>query len=202
MSGSQTSDPAPVDHPSRLRRTTSDLSALAGRALDGDAHAWEQLVDRLSGIVWKVVGNYRLNAADREDAYASTFYRLYDKLGSVRDPAALPGWIATTARNEVYSVLRSHGRLVPTEAPELREVDSRELDTAMLDDELVVHALAAVSRLPAKNQALLRLLTADPPLTYEEISRLLDMPPGSIGPTRGRCLEHIRAALQPYLGGD
>jgi RNA polymerase sigma factor (sigma-70 family) len=180
---------------------TCDLAALATRALDGDSTAWRSLVDRLSGVVWKVVSSYRLSAADREDAYASTFYRLYDKLATIREYAALPGWVATTARNEVHAILRSQGRVVPTDAPALREVVPGDHDSALLDDELLGKAMVAFSRLPAKRQALLRLLTAEPPLSYEEISRLLDIPLGSIGPTRGRCLEQLRLELMPYFGG-
>jgi hypothetical protein len=42
---------------------------------------------------------------------------------------------------------------------------------------------------------------ADPPISYREISRLLDIPIGSIGPTRARCLERLRAtpAMRAFL---
>jgi RNA polymerase sigma factor (sigma-70 family) len=179
----------------------ADLRGLAARALEGDARAWEAIVERLSGVVWKVVNSYRLSAADRDDAYASTFYRLYDKLATVRDPAALPGWVATTARNEVHALVRSHGRQVPTASLPLREIDPGDHDTALLDDEVLSRVMAAFADLPPKHQALLRLLTADPPLSYEEIGRVLEMKHGSIGPTRGRCLEQIRVAVRPYLAG-
>jgi len=183
------------------RIVKADLRTLASRALEGDADAWEALVNRLSRVVWKVIYSYRLSAADREDAYAATFYRLYDDLASVRDATALPAWMATTARNEVHALLRAKGRLVPTETLPLQEFDPGEHDAALLDDEVLARVKRAFGTLSAKQQALLRLLTADPPLTYEEIGRLLDIPHGSIGPTRGRCLDQLRLAVWPYLGG-
>lgn len=179
-----------------------DFVDLVARALDGDDRAWERLVDRLSGVVWKVIGNYGLAAADREDVFASAFFRLYDKLGTIVTPQALPGWMATTTRNEVYALLRQHGRLQPMDELPLHEVVPGDHDAAMLDDELQRAVHEAFGRLPARSQALLRLLTAVPPLSYEEIGRMLDMPHGSIGPTRARVLDQLRSNLRPYLGGD
>jgi DNA-directed RNA polymerase specialized sigma24 family protein len=53
----------------------------------------------------------------------------------------------------------------------------------------------AFDRLPARDQALLRLLVTDPQPSYQEISAALDMPIGSIGPTRARSLERLRVEL-------
>ena len=49
-----------------------------------------------------------------------------------------------------------------------------------------------VERLPVRSQLLLRLLSADSPLSYKDISEALGMPIGSIGPTRARALEQLR----------
>ncbi len=48
----------------------------------------------------------------------------------------------------------------------------------------------------ARWQRLLDMLMADPPASYTEISDQLGLPVGSIGPTRGRCLERLRVLLQ------
>jgi RNA polymerase sigma factor (sigma-70 family) len=189
----------------RARGDTQDrtLTELVTAALDGDSGSWESLVDRLSGVVWRVVSSFDLGRTDREDAFASTFFRLYDKLATVAEPEALPGWMATTARNEVHSLLRSRKRTVPMEPLPLRQIDFTEVDERLLDDELTRAALAAFAALPPRGQALLRALTATPPLSYKEISRLLDMPVGSIGPMRAQYLRQIRSAMRPLLGdGD
>jgi DNA-directed RNA polymerase specialized sigma24 family protein len=49
-----------------------------------------------------------------------------------------------------------------------------------------------VELLPVRSQTLLRLLSADSPLSYKDISEVLSMPIGSIGPTRGRALDQLR----------
>ncbi|MGN6613012.1 MAG: sigma-70 family RNA polymerase sigma factor, partial [Angustibacter sp.] len=51
------------------------------------------------------------------------------------------------------------------------------------------------ARLPERCQALLRVIAfADRP-DYASVAESLGMPIGSIGPTRGRCLHRLRAAL-------
>jgi DNA-directed RNA polymerase specialized sigma24 family protein len=62
------------------------------------------------------------------------------------------------------------------------------------------HLLAALAELPDRQRVLLLLLLEDPPLSYDEISARLDMPVGSIGPTRARCLAKVRTALMK--GGE
>ena len=51
---------------------------------------------------------------------------------------------------------------------------------------------AAVSDLPPGYRELIVLLTADPPVSYAEISARLGIPIGSIGPSRSRCLARLR----------
>jgi RNA polymerase sigma factor (sigma-70 family) len=180
---------------------TDELPALIERALAGDEPSWRHIVDRFSGLVWKVLHTYDLSASDREEAFASTFYRLFEKLETLREPRALPKWLATTARNEANALSRTRRRLVPTDELPLREVLPGDHDRALLDDELLGAVMAAFATLPPAGQALLRLLTAVPPLSYDEIASLLGVPVGSIGPTRQRYLQRLRAALAPYLEG-
>lgn len=181
----------------------ADFRVLVAAARAGDESAWESLVDELSRVVWKTIGSFRLSPADQEDAFASTFFRLFDRLDTIIEPRALPGWIATTARNEVRALLRAQGRAIPMESLPLRPMVVAEIDEHLLDDELIRAAVTAFAELPVKAQALLRALTAVPPLSYAEISSLLDIPHGSIGPNRATYLRLLRAALAPYLdGGD
>ncbi len=55
---------------------------------------------------------------------------------------------------------------------------------------------AAWEHLKPRCQELLSLLVADDPLGYKHLSDLLQMPIGSIGPTRARCLEHLRRLIE------
>lgn len=179
-----------------------DWDGLVARALDDDDAAWRTLVDRLAGVAWKVLNTYALPEADREDAFASTFLRLYQSLGTVRSPERLPGWVATTARHEANALWRSRQRTVVVPELPFAEIDTADLGERLLEDELLGEVLHAFELLPADGQALLRLLTAVPPLSYAEISELLGIPHGSIGPKAGRLLTRLRRLLSSYNSGD
>ena len=182
---------------------SSDLPALVARALERDQRAWRDLVDRLKGVAWKVLYSYDLSEEDRNDAFASTFFRLHERLASIREPVKLPGWVATTARNEANSISRRRSRLVPMADLPLRCVELGDHSEGLENDELRTALFAAFSQLTPDLQALMRMLSADPPVSYDEISRVLNLPHGSIGPTRARCLQRLRNSpeLAPYLDG-
>ncbi|MGH9283589.1 MAG: RNA polymerase sigma factor, partial [Acidimicrobiales bacterium] len=118
-----------------------------------------------------------------------------ENLSRIRDPDRVGGWLAATTRNECLRVLRRSGRQVPTHLDgedDALPAEGPEVDTALLAGECHEELWQAFATISARCQLLLRLLIADPPLTYEEIGATLDMPVGSIGPTRARCLEHLR----------
>lgn len=182
---------------------SADLDSLVTGALDKDQDAWRALVDRLKGVAWKVIYGYDMNEHDRKDVFASTFFRLHERLDSIREPQKLPGWIATTARHEVHAAFRKRRRSVPMEELPLQTIGQANHDEQLLDDELHSAVRAALSELPPQLQALMRLISAEPPLSYDEISELLGIPRGSIGPMRQRCLERLRNSgpLAPFRNG-
>jgi len=184
-------------------QSSSDLPALVARALERDQRAWRDLVNRLKGVAWKVIYSYDLSEEDRNDAFASTFFRLHERLATVREPEKLPGWVATTARNEANTVSRRRSKLVPMAELPLRTVDHGDHGEGLESDELSTALYAAFSSLSPEHQALMRMLSADPPIGYDEISRVLNLPHGSIGPTRARCLQRLRTSpeLAPFLNG-
>jgi hypothetical protein len=103
--------------------------------------------------------------------------------------------LSTTARRECLRTLRQSARQLPTE--ELPEtVTDTQLDAALLVEERDRALWQAFGGLSERCQSLLRLLVADPPPSYDEVSAALDMPIGSIGPTRQRCLERLRGLAE------
>jgi RNA polymerase sigma factor (sigma-70 family) len=164
-------------------------------ARQGDPQAWEELLRRYAGLVASVARSHRLYDADAADVAQATWLKLVVHLNELRDPAALGGWLATTARRECLRVLRDAGRVVPcAEAPD-RADEGPEPDAALLAGERDAELWSAFSRLGQRDQALLRMLAADPPPSYTEIGVALDMAIGSIGPTRARALERLRREL-------
>ena len=75
------------------------VTDLVTRARTGDKQAWDTLVERYAPLIWSICCRHRLGA-DAEDISQSVWLRLVGELDKIRDPAALPGWLATTTRRE------------------------------------------------------------------------------------------------------
>jgi RNA polymerase sigma factor (sigma-70 family) len=189
----------------RVGETERDDRELVGAARKGDQSAWDGLVHRHGGRVWAVARAHRLSSADAEDVFQVTFLRLVTHLDTIRQPERVGAWLATTARHECLRVLRRAGRAVPAggdDALDTADVLAPSLDAALLAAERDEALLAAVERLSDNCRRLLRVLMADPEPTYEEVSLALGMPVGSIGPTRGRCLKHLRREIAGITAPD
>jgi RNA polymerase sigma factor (sigma-70 family) len=184
-----THDGDPVHH----ERVVTDLVT---RARNGQQQAWDTLVERYAPLICSICRRYRLGRADADDVCQTVWLHLVDQLDTIRDPVALPGWLATTTRRECGRVLHT------ARGP---HVSGHALDTEIMPDERGVPAeqelLAAeahtalreaLSHLPPPSRQLIALLTEDPPLPYAQISARLGIPVGSIGPSRRRCLDKIR----------
>src|SRR5271165_6888300 len=91
-------------HPVRDDLVVIDLVT---RARTGDKEAWGALVERFAPLIWSICRTYRLDGADADDVGQTVWLYLLSQLGKVRDPAALPGWLATTTRRECVRVLRA-----------------------------------------------------------------------------------------------
>ena len=175
----------------------SATARLVHAAAQGDQTAWDRLVERYSGLLWAVARAHRLGNADAADVVQMTWLRLFEHLPEIRNPDGVGAWLATTARRECLRTLRRSARCDPSEEIEaLAGEDPVEVDASLLQAERAAWLWAAFERLPAGDQALLRLLAADPAPSYQEISAALEMPIGSIGPTRGRALERLRRELE------
>jgi len=180
------------------------ITELVTRARRGDKQAWDDIVDRYAPLIWSICRQYRLGDADAEDVGQMVWLHLVDHLDDLRDPAALPGWLVTTARRQCFRVREAAARLPRLTGP-LMEVDNMADTQAVLaEDELLVAERQAalreaVSDLPPDHRQLIALLTADPPVPYAEISARLGIPIGSIGPSRSRCLARLRR--HPAIAG-
>lgn len=190
-----------------------DLSVvdLVERARDGDQTAWDRIVERYAPLVWSLCQRYHLARADADDVGACVWLRLVEKLDTIREPAALPGWLATTTRRECLRLLHAKNRELPVEDNQ-RLVDDANpaADAWLLEQERLIALRLAYGDLSERCRQLLKLLFADPVTPYDQISAILGMPVGAIGPTRQRCLGKLRASPvlaavvvpQPRTAGD
>src|SRR5690242_4134281 len=178
---------------------TPDIAALVCGAAAGDRRAWERLVEQYARLIWSITVEFKLSESDAADVAQTTWLRLLEHIDRIVYPERVGSWLAATARNECLRSLAARKRVVLAHDNEvLTDVvaSEPEVDERILAHERDQVVRDALSRLPKRWQRLLELLMADPPASYAEISNQLGVPVGSIGPTRGRCLEQLRVLLQ------
>lgn len=193
--------------------TLSDAELLL-RCRDGSQPAWNALVRRFQRLVYTVPRRAGLSEAQAGDVFQVAFSRLFEHIDRIDDPARVRAWLVTTAKRETLRLLEQDRRLAEPAAGGDgvadqdsdddagqgaldRLVDPSPLPDALLDDlqqQDRVHR--AMALLDERSRALLTLLfLQDETPSYGEIAQRMQMPEGSIGPTRARCLQRLRALL-------
>jgi RNA polymerase sigma factor (sigma-70 family) len=169
--------------------TRSDAS-LVSACLAGDESAWNELVDRFSRYVYAIATQaFRLGADDAEDVFQEVFTRIYDRLGTLRDPDALRPWIAQLTRRECIDKLRAGQREAPVD--EVPEQAEDLLDR--IEEAFDVHA--ALDSLPGECREVLdRFFCRDE--SYRTIGDQLGLPSGTIASRISRCLARLRERLE------
>jgi RNA polymerase sigma factor (sigma-70 family) len=165
----------------------------------GDEAAWRSTVRRFEGMVRSTARSVLRTDADVDEAVQRTWIQLLRSAARIKDPRCLPGWLATTARREALSVLRSQQRAIPSEDVADRVApDDRDLGAALMSRELRRELDRAVDTLPDSQRTVVRALLREPE-SYDALSRELGIPRGSLGPLRGRAVRALRAQLEPSL---
>jgi RNA polymerase sigma factor (sigma-70 family) len=179
--------------PPRRRRAGKVIADVLADALAGDPHSWTRLVEEFGSMIRAVARSHRLDDDDAADIAQASWLALIEHGDKLKNPARVGAWLATTSRRECLRVLRRRERSQPLGDDEL-ELPSAEMPPghALFARERDNALWQSFGRLQPRDQALLRLLTADPRPAYEEIAASLDMPIGSIGPTRQRALVRLR----------
>ena len=148
----------------------SSVTDLVRRARGGDQQAWNVLVERYAPLIWSICRAYRLGGADTDDVGQTVWLQLVDQLGKIREPAALPGWLATTTKREcARAMCTARGRHAAACVPDVENIPDGQSGT--VDQELLIaerHAALreAFAALPPSGQQLIALLLEDPPAPY------------------------------------
>lgn len=173
-----------------------DLAVLVERARAGDESAWDELIARFDQLLGSIARRYRLGAEDAADVAQTCWLRLLEHVDRLHDPRRLAGWLQTVARNECFRVLRANGRQQPLGETAERLQDPSPCaspEDVTLRDDAGRGVRRAVDGLHGAGGRVLQALLDRPEASYAELSTVLHMPVGSIGPTRGRALARLRA---------
>ena len=184
------------------RSDAAEVAELVRRAAAGDHDSWERLVDKFARLIWAITRDFKLGESDAADVAQATWLRLLEHIDRIQYPERVGSWLAATARNECLRSLAARKRVVLAhDEIQLEGVAARQpdVDEGLLAAEQALVVREALTQLPRRWQQLLELLMSDPPVPYAEISDRLDLPIGSIGPTRRRCLARLQVLLHPTI---
>ncbi|MGP1345061.1 MAG: RNA polymerase sigma factor [Phycisphaerales bacterium] len=190
-----------MDEGISIERSDAELLGQCGR---GDEGAWSELVGRYLGLIYATARGEGLDGEAAEEVVQIVLATLVPRVGSIRDPEALPKWLQVTTRRAAWRERRRRravgggGGAGGVDAVE-RVADSRGGGgdgEAGCTAEQRAAMVAHLARIGERCQRLLMAIFSEPGAPdYRRISGELGMPIGSIGPTRARCLKKMMESL-------
>lgn len=181
-----------------------DAADHARRWQRGDDGGLDDLVRLLSPVLWQVVRAYGLDRDLAEDVVQTTWLRLVHHRDSIKDAQGIGAWLTTTARREAARVA-SRSRRDTVAAPEELPVRADTHPSAEREamERSAAHQLwGAVGQLSQRCRRMLRVIAFSDRPDYADLATDLNMPIGSIGPTRGRCLDKLRRLMAAQERGE
>lgn len=166
---------------------------------EGDAGAWESLMDKYGRLVFSVALKYGLSREDAADVSQVVFTILIQSLEKLPDDSRLGPWLATVTRRHTWRLLERNRRESPGKREDLAEnavligKDPEEPIEQWELSEWLNHGLSLINE-PCRRLLLALYFSPDHP-SYAQIADRLGMPVGSIGPTRARCLKSLKQSL-------
>ena len=187
---------------------TDEDGALVRAAADGDRHAFEQLVEKYEGFVYRTAYMAVGNSADAEDLTQEIFLKLWRGLHDFRGHARFLTWLSRIARNTCTDHIRKKQRSVreePLSAPISDDAEESALplpDTdptrnpheAAVRDEDVRLLRQAMGRLSEEHRMLIVLRDLEG-YSYERIAQTLAIDVGTVKSRLFRARAKLREAL-------
>jgi RNA polymerase sigma factor (sigma-70 family) len=173
------------------------IANLVNASRHGRPEAVGELVTELSPMLWHVARASGLRESDAEDVVQTVWLSLVSHLDRIHTPSALTAWLVTTTRRESWRVRSADRREHAADDEWLTAIPDPGAgaeERAIVKDEQR-EVWAALRNLPQRCQELLRIVAFVPRPDYDVVAARLGMPRGSVGPTRGRCLDKLRSAL-------
>jgi RNA polymerase sigma-70 factor (ECF subfamily) len=177
----------------------ADDSVLVARAVRGDKHAYEEIVQRYQQVAFRTAYVITGSAADAEDAAQEGFVKAYHALDRFRLDAALRPWLLRIVANEARNRVRSSGRRRQLELK--MSAGFRPGDAAPSPEALAVglderrRLLAMVNELGGEDRQVIacRYFLE---LSGEETAAALGVAEGTVKSRLSRALARLRARVE------
>jgi len=167
--------------------------------LHGEPEAWSALVDKYKNLIFSIPVKQGFSADEAADIFQTVCLTLLSELPRLREPRALPAWLIQTTAHKCFRWKNEGQRYVDMSAREemLPGEPSAIPETLVAELEREQILRNAVAELPQDCRRMVELLFYRfPSSSYDDIATALQIPKGSIGPTRMRCLEKLKRSLE------
>jgi RNA polymerase sigma factor (sigma-70 family) len=176
-------------------RTDDELVGMIRAGGDARQAAWSDMLRRHSPKMYAVARSFDIDQATGEDLVQTAWLRFLERSDQLRNTASVGPWLCMVVRNEARRLVTRRRTVPIADGWDTRPADTPAPSSGLVATEQAVALRSAFARLGDDCRQLLGLMLADPPLSYDEIAAALDRPRGSLGPSRQRCLEHLRRLL-------
>ena len=155
------------------------------RFQEGDINAYNELVKRYKDRLLNFVLRYFNNVEQAEDVVQDTLIKLYTHASYYKNVAKFSTWIFTIAKNNALTELRKNKRKKTdslwTEDGQIIDINSKEesLDSKVQNEIAIAQLNKFLDEIP-ENFRMAVVLRDFQELSYEEISKILEIPIGTI----------------------
>ena len=155
------------------------------RFQEGDINAYNELVKRYKDRLLNFVLRYFNNVEQAEDVVQDTLIKLYTHASYYKNVAKFSTWIFTIAKNNALTELRKNKRKKTdslwTDDGQVIDINSKEesLDTKVQNEIAIDQLNKFLDEIP-ENFRMAVVLRDFQELSYEEISKILEIPIGTI----------------------
>ena len=172
------------------------------RCRQGSTGTWQRLLNKYERLVYSIPLRYGLSRDDAADISQITFTILIQSLDTLRDDSRLGPWLATVARRHTWRLMERNRRTIASEHLDDTSLAESAALLGKSDADSIEHweltewLEAGLSKIDERCRELLLALYFQPERSsYAEVGARFNMPTGSIGPTRARCLERLKQTL-------
>lgn len=173
----------------------------------GDQQSWHELVDMVAPMVFSLCHKTGLSREESFDIFGQVSSVLVTGINRLRSPDKLLSYVTTVTRRHIGELIRRtrmFGRLSEEVLSSVADSRFDSPDRLLELSSRCERLNKALARLPRRDYELISALFLEGPVSYEEVSRRLDIPVSSIGPTRARTLKKLQRLLsrQEESAGD
>ncbi len=171
---------------------------LVRECLKGNKSAWSALIDKYKGLIFSIPIKRGFSREDANEIFQGVCLTLLNEISNLREPRALAAWLMRSTSHQCLGLRRKQRRFVNDEIDENKQTDDPDRLPDKLIQELEREQMLrqVISEQSSECRRLIELLFFEnPPVPYAEAARVLGLATGSMGATRGRCLDKLRQSL-------